>query len=53
MQIRTSGYSKFADLEIDKDVLSGKKTITVTGVLTMYQGSVQLVVVDSSDIIVE
>ncbi len=53
VQIRTSGYSKFADLEIDKDVLSGKKTITVTGVLTMYQGSVQLVVVDSSDIIVE
>ena len=53
VQIRTSGYSKFADLEIDKDVLSGKKTITATGVLTMYQGSVQLVVVDSSDIIVE
>ena len=53
VQIRTSGYSKFADLEIDKDVLSGKKTITATGVLTMYQGSVQLVVIDSSDIIVE
>lgn len=50
VQIRTSGYSKFADLEIDPDVLSGKKTVTVTGILTMYQGSVQLILSDQDAI---
>ncbi len=53
VQIRTSGYSKFADLEIDPKVLSGEKTITATGVLTMYQGSVQLILRDQYDIVVE
>ena len=53
VQIRTSGYSKFADLEIDPEVLSGKKTITATGILTMYQGSVQLVLRNSDDIAIE
>lgn len=50
VQIRTSGYSKFADLEIDPDVLSGKKTITVTGILTMYQGGIQLILSDQDAI---
>ena len=53
VQIRTSGYSKFADLEIDPGILSGSKTITATGILTMYQGSVQLVLRDQNDIVVE
>ena len=53
VQIRTSGYSKFADLEIDPAVLSGGKTITATGILTMYQGSVQLVLRDQNDIVIE
>ena len=53
VQIRTSGYSKFADLEIDPAVLSGSKTITATGILTMYQGSVQLVLRDQNDIVIE
>mgnify|MGYP006956081429 CR=1 FL=1 len=53
VQIRTSGYSKFADLEIDTDVLSGSKTITATGILTMYQGGVQLVLRDQNDIVIE
>ena len=48
--IRTSGYSKFADAEIDPAVLSGEKTIDVTGVLTLYQGSIQIVVNQLSDI---
>lgn len=46
IQIRTSGYSKFSDTEIDPQVLSGAKTIDVTGVLTMYQGSIQFVLID-------
>jgi len=53
VQIRTSGYSKFADLEIPAEVLNGSKTITATGILTMYQGSVQLMLRDSGDIVVE
>ena len=46
IQIRTSGYSKFSDIELDPQVLSGAKTIDATGVLTMYQGSVQFVLID-------
>ena len=44
IQIRTSGYGKFGDMEMSKELLSGQKTIDVTGVLTMYQGGIQLVV---------
>ena len=44
IQIRTSGFSKFGDLEIPKDVLNGSRKINVTGILTMYQGSIQLTV---------
>lgn len=46
IQIRTSGYSKFSDTEIDPQVLSGSKTIDATGILTLYQGSLQLVLID-------
>lgn len=50
VQIRTSGYSRFADTEIDPDVRSGRKTIDVTGVITMYQGSIQFTLIDESGI---
>ena len=53
VQIRTSGYSKVADLQIAPEVLSGSKTITVTGILTMYQGGVQLILRDQDDVVVE
>ena len=53
VQIRTSGYSKFADLQIAPEVLKGSKTITVTGILTMYQGGVQLILRDQDDVVVE
>ena len=46
VQIRTSGYCKFADTEIDPDVLAGKKTIDVTGIMTLYQGKIQFVLLD-------
>ncbi len=42
VQIRTSGFCKFSDLEIPKDILDGSKKINVTGVLSLYQGSIQL-----------
>ena len=50
IQIRTSGYCRFADLEIDPDVLAGKKTIDATGILTMYQGNIQFVLLDQTGV---
>ena len=44
--IRTSGYCKFSDVEIDPDILSGNKTIDLTGIMTMYQGDIQFIIND-------
>ena len=43
IQIRTSGFSRFGDYEIPADVLAGRK-IDVTGVISLYQGSIQFTV---------
>ncbi|MBO4466252.1 MAG: hypothetical protein J5748_06200 [Bacteroidales bacterium] len=53
IQIRTSGFCKFCDVEIDPDVLSGAKTITVTGILSLYQGSIQITVNSLDDFVVD
>ena len=50
IQVRTSGFSKFADTEIPAEVLSGKWKVSVTGVLTLYQGKIQMVVNNIDDI---
>ena len=52
VQIRTSGYCRFADTEIDPAVLSGEKTINVTGILTLYHGRIQVTVNNITDITV-
>ncbi|MBR6055489.1 MAG: hypothetical protein IKP46_09180 [Bacteroidales bacterium] len=41
VQVRTSGYSRFADVELPADVRSGARAISMTGILTRYQGSAQ------------
>ena len=53
VQIRTSGYSKFADAEIDPAVLGDPasktadgKAIDVTGLLTLYNGAAQFTLID-------
>jgi len=46
IQIRSSGYGDFADLEIPADILSGSKTLSVTGILSLYQGSIQFSAID-------
>lgn len=51
IQIRTSGYSKFGDKMIPADVRDGSRKITVTGVLTLYQGSFQLTVNSVADFV--
>ena len=50
VQIRTSGYSKFGDAEMPPAVLNGTATINATGILTMYQGKMQLILNDLHDV---
>ena len=50
IQLRTSGFSKFADIVIPDDVLDGSRKVNITGVLCMYQGSIQMVVNRLEDI---
>lgn len=46
IQIRTSGYSKFADTQIDKKILDEGAKINVKGILTTYKGSAQFTLID-------
>ena len=46
VQIRTSGYAKFADIELDDNVLNGSKKINVTGILSNYRGAAQFTLID-------
>lgn len=53
VQIRTSGYSRFCDTEIDPSVLGDLnastfdgKSIDVTGILTIYNGAAQFTLVE-------
>lgn len=46
VQIRTSGYSKFADTQIDKKILDEGAKINVKGILTTYKGSAQFTLID-------
>jgi len=50
IQLRTSGFSKFADQKIPQEVINGTKTIDVTGILSLYQGKIQFVVNSIDDI---
>ncbi|MBO7643723.1 MAG: hypothetical protein J6S62_02020, partial [Bacteroidales bacterium] len=45
VQVRTSGYSKFADTELDAR-LYGSSTADITGILSIYSGAAQLSLVD-------
>ena len=50
--VRTSGFAKFSDKEIPADVLNGTATIDVTGVLSLYQGDIQITINSIDDIVV-
>lgn len=45
VQIRTSGYARFADTQIDPEILGGA-TINVKGILTIYSGAAQFTLID-------
>lgn len=50
LSIRTSGYCDFADFEIPADVLNGSRTIDAVGILSLYQGSIQLALIDEKSL---
>ncbi len=50
VQIRTSGFCRFADSQIDPDVLAGTATIDITGILTCYNGAVQFTLIDEDSV---
>lgn len=45
VQVRTSGYAKFADTQIDPRILNGAK-VNLTGLLTYYNGNIQFTLID-------
>ena len=55
VQIRTSGFAKFADTEIDPAVIGNPNAqdgalISATGIVTVYNGAVQLALVDENSV---
>lgn len=46
VQVRSSGYARFADVEIPQEVLDGTATVTFTGILTEYKGAAQFTLID-------
>ena len=49
VQVRTSGYAKFADKAIDGDILGGAP-VSITGIITLYSGAAQFTLVDDPSI---
>jgi len=52
LQVRTSGYAKFADTDIDDTILNGSK-VTLTGILTHYNSNNQFLLLDLDGVEIE
>lgn len=50
VQVRTSGYAKFADIELDAALRDGSKKADITGILTIYSGAAQFTLVDEPSV---
>ena len=46
VQVRTSGYARFADQKLDSRLLDGTGTCDITGILSIYNGAAQFTLVD-------
>ncbi len=46
LQVRTSGYARFADEEIPDEIYSGGKSCNLTGILTKYNSYAQFILID-------
>jgi len=49
VQVRTSGYAKFADKVLDQRILDGAP-VDITGIITIYSGEAQFTLVDDPSI---
>ena len=52
VQVRTSGYAKFADEKLPEKVLSGN-AVDITGILTIYNGAAQFSLIDEPSVSVK
>lgn len=46
VQVRSSGYARFADTKIPDEILDGEATVSFTGILTKYKGEAQFTLID-------
>ena len=46
LQVRSSGYAKWADVNIPEAVRNGSETVTFTGVLTKFENDRQFTLID-------
>jgi hypothetical protein len=46
LQVRSSGYAKWSDVNIPQPVLDGTETVTFTGVLTKFESDMQFTLID-------
>ena len=49
VQVRTSGFSKFADLQMAKSAGWNNGKMTLSGILTIYQGTFQFILTDNDN----
>ena len=52
IQVRTSGYAKFADEKLPEKVLTGTP-VDITGIMTIYSGSAQFSLIDEPSVSVK
>ena len=50
VQVRSSGFARFSDVEIPQEVLNGSASVTFTGILTEYDGEAQFTIIDLSGV---
>lgn len=46
VQVRSSGYARFADTKIPAEILHENATVSFTGILTKYKGEAQFTLID-------
>lgn len=49
VQVRTSGYSRFADTQIDPAILNGSVKVNMKGILSIYKDQAQFTLIDLND----
>ena len=46
LQVRSSGYAKWSDVNIPAPVLEGRETVSFTGILTKFESDMQFTLID-------